>query len=90
MFRNPTTDIIVVLVIVLLFFGPKRLPTLGKSLGSGIREFKDSITGHSHDDDDEDGERPTLAAGASLNTAQEPVAAPQSEPSSAQAPREHA
>ena len=45
MFRNPTTDLIVVLVIVLLIFGPKRLPGLGRSLGDGLREFKDSITG---------------------------------------------
>ena len=45
MFRNPTTDLIIVLVIVLLIFGPKRLPGLGRSLGEGLREFKDSITG---------------------------------------------
>ncbi len=49
MFRNPTTDLIVVLVIVLLIFGPKRLPGLGRQLGQGIREFKDSITGESGD-----------------------------------------
>ena len=39
MLRNPTTDLIVVLLIVLLIFGPKRLPGLGKQLGQGIREF---------------------------------------------------
>lgn len=49
MFRNPTTDLIVVLVIVLLIFGPKHLPGLGKQLGTGFREFKDSITGDSPD-----------------------------------------
>jgi sec-independent protein translocase protein TatA len=38
-------EIIVVLVIVLVIFGPKRLPDLGKSLGRGMREFKDSVTG---------------------------------------------
>jgi sec-independent protein translocase protein TatA len=54
MFRNPTTDVIVVLFIVLLIFGPKRLPSLGKSLGSGIREFKDSITGKAGGDEDEE------------------------------------
>ena len=47
-------ELIIVLVIVLLIFGPKRLPGLGKQLGSGMREFKDSISGKDHDDDDED------------------------------------
>ena len=37
-------EIIVVLAIVLIVFGPKRLPELGKSLGGGMRNFKDSIT----------------------------------------------
>ena len=40
-------QIAIVLVIALLVFGPKRLPSLGKSLGSGMREFKDSVTGTS-------------------------------------------
>jgi sec-independent protein translocase protein TatA len=44
-------EIIVVLIIALIVFGPKRLPELGNSLGKGIREFKDSVTGD-HDDDD--------------------------------------
>ena len=38
-------EIIIVLLAVLLLFGPKRLPDLGRSLGSGLREFKDSVTG---------------------------------------------
>ncbi len=58
MFRNPTTDLIVVLVIVLLIFGPKRLPGLGKQLGHGIREFKDGITGK---DGEEEEQRPALS-----------------------------
>ena len=37
-------EIAIVLAIVLLIFGPKRLPGLGKQLGTGMREFKDSIT----------------------------------------------
>jgi sec-independent protein translocase protein TatA len=37
-------ELIIVLVIVLLVFGPKRLPMLGRQLGGGMREFKDSIT----------------------------------------------
>jgi sec-independent protein translocase protein TatA len=56
MFRNPTTDLIIALVIVLLIFGPKRLPQLGKQLGSGFREFKDGITGGSKDEDDDEHE----------------------------------
>jgi sec-independent protein translocase protein TatA len=48
------TELIIVLVIVLLIFGPKRLPGLGKQLGTGMREFKDSISGKGGKDDDED------------------------------------
>ena len=47
------TELIIVLVIVLLIFGPKRLPGLGKQLGSGMREFKDSISGKGGSDDDD-------------------------------------
>lgn len=43
-------EIVIVLVIVLLIFGPKRLPDLGRSLGSGMREFKDSVTGKDKDE----------------------------------------
>ena len=46
-------ELIIVLVIVLVIFGPKKLPGLGRSLGTGMREFKDSITGNSKDEDDE-------------------------------------
>jgi sec-independent protein translocase protein TatA len=49
-------ELIIVLVIVLLIFGPKRLPGLGKQLGTGMREFKDSIAGNDKHDDDEDEE----------------------------------
>jgi len=45
-------EIIIVLVIVLVIFGPKRLPDLGRSLGGGMREFKDSVTGN-HKDEEE-------------------------------------
>ena len=38
-------ELIIVLVILLVIFGPKRLPDLGRSLGRGMREFKDSVTG---------------------------------------------
>jgi sec-independent protein translocase protein TatA len=38
-------EIILLLVVLLLIFGPKRLPEMGRSLGKGMREFKDSISG---------------------------------------------
>ncbi len=53
-------EVIVVLVIALLFLGPKRLPEAGKSLGRGIREFKDGISGNDH-------EEPKAAPPAAIN-----------------------
>ena len=47
-------ELIIVLVVVLLIFGPKRLPGLGKQLGTGMREFKESISGKDRDDDKDD------------------------------------
>jgi sec-independent protein translocase protein TatA len=48
-------ELVIVLVIVLVVFGPKRLPSLGRQLGAGMREFKDSVTGKDKDrEDDED------------------------------------
>jgi sec-independent protein translocase protein TatA len=46
----------IILLIVLIVFGPKRLPGLGRQLGSGMREFKDSLTGKSKNDDKNDNE----------------------------------
>jgi len=46
-------ELAIVLIIVLVIFGPKRLPGLGRQLGSGMREFKDSLTGKDKGDDDE-------------------------------------
>jgi sec-independent protein translocase protein TatA len=49
-------ELIIVLVIALIVLGPKRLPEAGRSVGKGLREFKDSLSGDSrhHDDDDDD------------------------------------
>jgi sec-independent protein translocase protein TatA len=47
-------ELLIVLGVILLIFGPKRLPALGRQLGSGMREFKDSIARKSDDDHDED------------------------------------
>ncbi len=51
-------------MIVLVIFGPKRLPGLGRSLGQGMREFKDSIGGGSKDEDDDERELETASARA--------------------------
>jgi sec-independent protein translocase protein TatA len=45
-------ELVVVLIIALVVLGPKRLPEAGRSLGKGMREFKDSITGKDDDEDD--------------------------------------
>jgi sec-independent protein translocase protein TatA len=42
-------ELVIILVVVLVIFGPKRLPDLGRSLGRGMREFKDSVTGKDDD-----------------------------------------
>lgn len=42
-----TGEIILLLLLALLLFGAKRLPEIGRSLGSGMKEFKDSVTGNS-------------------------------------------
>ena len=47
-------ELLIVLGIVLVIFGPKRLPGLGRQLGAGMREFKDSITKKADDEDDAD------------------------------------
>jgi sec-independent protein translocase protein TatA len=51
-------ELIIVLVIALIVLGPKRLPEVGRSVGKGMREFKDSLSGINMDDDDEDDPKP--------------------------------
>lgn len=53
-------EIVLVIVVLLIVFGPKRLPSLGKSLGTGMREFKESITGEDKDDETDTTGRPAL------------------------------
>jgi sec-independent protein translocase protein TatA len=68
------TELIIVLVIVLVIFGPKRLPGLGRSLGSGMKEFRDSVTGKTSDrdlDEDEDDDESRRQANAALGRAEE-------------------
>ncbi|MDQ3849047.1 MAG: twin-arginine translocase TatA/TatE family subunit [Actinomycetota bacterium] len=53
-------ELIIVLVIALIVIGPKKLPDAARSLGHGMREFKDSLSGAGRSDDDE----PPRAIGA--------------------------
>ena len=46
-------EMMIVLVIALVILGPKKLPDAGRSLGHGIRSFKDAISGGGSDDTDE-------------------------------------
>ena len=50
-------EILVVLIIALVVFGPKRLPELGSSLGRGIREFRETVGGEKHDEDEDEVKR---------------------------------
>ena len=52
-------ELVIVLAIALIVLGPKKLPEVGRSLGKGMREFKDSISGDTRDDREE---RPALRA----------------------------
>ncbi len=45
-------ELVIVLVIALIVLGPKKLPEVGKSLGRGMREFKESLSGDARDDDE--------------------------------------
>ena len=65
-------ELLIVLGIVLVIFGPKRLPGLGRQLGAGMREFKDSITRKA--DDDENGVESRSQAPAALGRPDEETA----------------
>jgi sec-independent protein translocase protein TatA len=51
--ENPT-HILFVLIVAVLVLGPKRLPEVGRSLGAGIRGFKDSLSGSDEDEEKHD------------------------------------
>jgi sec-independent protein translocase protein TatA len=44
-------ELVVILVIALIVLGPKKLPEAGRAMGKGIREFKDSVSGMTDDDE---------------------------------------
>ena len=52
-------ELVIVLAIALLVLGPKKLPEVGRSVGRGMREFKESLSG---DSDDRDEEKPVIKA----------------------------
>ena len=54
---NEWVSRLVVLAIALIVLGPKKLPEVGRSVGNGLREFKDSLGGGSNKHDDEDDDR---------------------------------
>ena len=66
-------ELVVVLIIALVIFGPKRLPELGRSMGKGIREFKSSISGNDSDDEEEEEKPSKPAAIEGAQDADEPV-----------------
>jgi len=47
-------ELVIVLVIALIVLGPKKLPEVGRSVGKGMREFKESLSGDHRDDDDDE------------------------------------
>ena len=69
-------DILIVVFVLLLIFGTKRLPQMGRSIGGGIKEFKDSVTGHV---EKQDAEAEAEQAPAQLPPADPPVEAPQAD-----------
>ncbi|MGX6447675.1 Sec-independent protein translocase subunit TatA/TatB [Patulibacter sp. S7RM1-6] len=69
-------ELIVILVIALLVLGPKKLPEVGKSLGKGMREFKDSISSANPFDEDDEDERPARKRPAQVHAAPSEPATP--------------
>ena len=88
------TGLIVILIVALLVFGPKRLPEIGRSLGSGMREFKQSVTGESNSQHtalppaQQPPAQPPAAAAPVAQPAAPPAAAPPA-PAPAAPPVEH-
>jgi sec-independent protein translocase protein TatA len=67
-------ELLILLLVLLLVFGPKRLPEMGRQLGKGMREFKDSVSGKDDDDVvDEVAELPPAVAPVETSTTATPA-----------------
>jgi TatA/E family protein of Tat protein translocase len=71
--------ILIILLVLLVIFGPKRLPEMGRSLGRGIREFKDSVTGNDNEEPEKVEIAPPPAPPATATQTQDRSAQPESE-----------
>src|SRR5215471_18870646 len=81
--------LLLILGIALLFFGPKRLPELGKGLGASIRDFRDAMSGQKPDDTDKNNsqlEAPKAAVSAAPANQSAPAQAPQASQASQSVP----
>jgi sec-independent protein translocase protein TatA len=68
-------ELLIIFAVLLLLFGAKRLPEMGRSLGRGMREFKDAVTGK--DDEPEAESKPEIPAQTTAPTPPPPPAASQ-------------
>lgn len=82
-------ELIVILVVALLILGPKKLPEVGKSLGKGMREFKDSISS-SNPFEEEDDKPVARKAPVEVHAAPSPVATATAPPAKADTTAEDA
>jgi sec-independent protein translocase protein TatA len=75
-------ELLIVLVIALIVLGPKKLPEVGRSLGRGMREFKDSIAGITDSDDDDIDEQTGLPAPTSVASTPSTATSPENQTTS--------
>jgi sec-independent protein translocase protein TatA len=72
-------EILLLLLVLLLVFGPKRLPEMGRSMGRGMREFKDSLTGKDKDDEEEQEQAAIVTTTTTVESTPAPAPAPKAE-----------
>jgi sec-independent protein translocase protein TatA len=69
-------EILIILVLVLVLFGAKKLPEAGRSIGQGMREFKHGVTGKGGDDEPEQIERPAKVDATTTEADRSPAERP--------------